>query len=114
MMLSALLPALFLFGFHFSGIGPAIFFPIVAAGGIAGGAMNVAGRRPLVLGALVGLVTAMGGFAAVYFWTSGRESVNKLVIALAVVLGALPGMVLQYLIRRHLAKKSSGGGSPSV
>ncbi len=86
-------------------IAPTTLVIIVAIGGLIGGAINIAGRGPMIAGACVGLVMALGGFMAVLWWIQGRESVRKYEIAIALIVGAIPGFLLQYglqwLLRRR-------------
>ena len=88
-------------------VAPTTLVVIVAIGGLIGGAINIAGRGPMIAGACVGLVMALGGFMAVLWWIQGRESVRKYEIAIALIVGAMPGFLLQYglqwLLRRRAA-----------
>jgi hypothetical protein len=88
-------------------VAPTTLVIIVAIGGLIGGAINIAGRGPMIAGACVGLVMALGGFMAVLWWIQGRESVRKYEIAIALIVGAIPGFLLQYglqwLLRRRAA-----------
>jgi hypothetical protein len=86
-------------------VAPTTLVIIVAIGGLIGGGINIAGRGPMIAGACVGLVMALGGFMAVLWWIQGRESVRKYEIAIALIVGAIPGFLLQYglqwLLRRR-------------
>lgn len=97
-LLSALLVAGYL---PFTVPGAYLLIAVVVAG-LLGGVLNVAGRGPLWAGALVGLIMAVGGFGAVYLWIDGKESVMKLEIGIAFVVGAAPGFILQHFLPRWL------------
>jgi len=86
-----------------------ILFIAVAVGGLVGGALNVAGRGPIVAGALVGLVIGLGGYGAVYGWIHSRESVYKFELAIAFAVGVAPGFGLQYGLQQFLRKRARSG-----
>jgi hypothetical protein len=79
-------------------------FIVVGLCGLIGGAMNVHGRGPESAGAVVGLIIAMGGLGAVYWWLNFRdaEKIWWFEVAIAFVVGAMPGMVAQYVIQKIL------------
>src|SRR5687768_13517852 len=76
-------------------------FIVVGLCGLIGGAINVHGRGPESAGAAMGLIIAMGGLGAIYWWLSYRdaEKIWWLEVAIAFVVGSLPGMAAQYLIQ---------------
>jgi len=103
-----ILAALFasgMFGVQLSG---ALLATIVAIGGVVGGMLNIAGRGPILAGAFVGLVMALGGYAAIYWWIQGRESVRKFEIIIAMLVGMLPGFLLQMGLQALLRKRARG------
>ncbi len=90
-------------------IPPATLAVVVGICGLVGGAINIAGRGPLIAGAFVGLVMALGGYMAVYWWIEGKESVRKFTVAIALIAGAIPGFLLQYLLQLMLRKRAAAG-----
>ena len=105
-VIPAILAALVLWGVVPVEISPALLFVVVAVFGLAGGAMNLLGRGPVAAGAAVGLVMALGGFGAVYLWIHGRESVRWFEVAIAFVIGAAPGFLLQFVLQRMAAQRA--------
>jgi hypothetical protein len=83
-----------------------ILFIAVGVGGLVGGVLNVAGRGPIVAGAAVGLLIALGGYSAVFWWIHGRQSVYTIEAVIAFTLGAAPGFVLQYAIQQFLKRRA--------
>jgi hypothetical protein len=101
-----ILAALFssgMFGVQLSGT---LLATVVAIGGVVGGMLNIAGRGPILAGAFVGLVMALGGYVAIYWWIQGRESVRKFEIIIAMVVGMLPGFLLQMGLQALLRKRA--------
>lgn len=86
-----------------------ILFAVVIISGTAGGAINLIGRGPLILGAIVGLAIALGGFSAVYGWLQLRPSVYWLEVALAYFIGTVPGFLLQRAWRGRVGGKAGPG-----
>ncbi len=78
---------------------------VVGICGVTGGVINIMGRGPLVAGAVVGLVTALGAYGAVAWWIFGRKRVFIFEVSLAFVIGAIPGLALQYGLQQFLKKK---------
>jgi hypothetical protein len=74
-------------------------FIVVGIAGILGGALNIAGRGPIIAGAFIGLLIAIGGYGAVCWWLQGRESVHKFELIIAFAVGAAPGFGFQYLLQ---------------
>jgi hypothetical protein len=90
---------------------PALLLGIVSGiCGMVGGALNVAGRGPIAAGAFIGLVMSLGGYGAVYWWIQGRHSVRVFELAIAFVVGALPGFVLQAVLQQILRKRARAAG----
>jgi len=83
-----------------------ILYVIVAVCGIIGGLMNIHGRGPMIAGAIVGIVIALGGFSAQLWWLKGRESVFIVEATIAFVVGSLPGYGLQILLQQLLKKRT--------
>lgn len=79
---------------------------VVAVGGLVGGALNIAGRGPLVAGACIGLLIALGGYGAVCWWIHDRKSVRKFEMIIAFAAGAAPGFLLQYVLQQIVRKRS--------
>jgi len=102
----AVLAALISWGMFGVEIPALILFIVVGVGGLVGGALNVAGRGPIVAGAVVGLLIALGGYGAVFWWIQGRESVYKIELGIAFALGAAPGFLLHYVIQQILKKRA--------
>jgi hypothetical protein len=85
-----------------------IIFTIVAVCGVIGGALNVLNRGPIWMGAICGLVVAVGGYGAAYLWIHNRQSIYKFELAIAFIVGCLPGFGLQFLfqqLRKKMAKE---------
>jgi hypothetical protein len=91
-------------------VAPATLAVVVAICGLIGGAINIAGRGPLIAGAIVGLVMSLGGYLAVYWWMQGKESVRKYEVGIALIAGAIPGFLLQYLLQLMLRKRAGLAG----
>lgn len=103
MVIPAIAGALILWGVLPIHISVGAVFALVAVCGLVGGAINLLGRGPIAIGAVVGLVTALGGFGAVYLWISGRESVRWFEIVVAFLIGIAPGFVLQNILGKRAA-----------
>lgn len=102
-IIPTILAAMIMAGYLPFEVSAGVLFAVVAVAGIVGGVMNLMGRGPVAVGAIVGLLIAVGGFGAVYFWIEGRESVRKFEVALAFVIGAVPGFLLQFVMKRMSA-----------
>ena len=74
--------------------------------GAIGGTINIWGRGPAVAGALIGLCIALGGYGATVWWLHGKESVNKIEIFIAFMVGATPGFLLQFVVQKFLKKRA--------
>ena len=84
-----------------------VLFAVVAICGIVGGIMNIYGRGPIAAGAVVGLVLSLGGFGAVFLWINKRgEHARWFEVALAFMVGAMPGFLLQYVIQRMVGARA--------
>ena len=84
-----------------------VLFAIVAICGIVGGIMNIYGRGPIAAGAVIGLVLGLGGFGAVFLWIHKRgENARWFEVALAFMVGAIPGFLLQFIIQRMLGARA--------
>jgi uncharacterized membrane protein YccC len=103
--LPALLAALVLWGIPVE-IPVLVLVVVVAVCGLVGGAINMYDRGPLVAGAALGLVMALGGFAAVYFWIQGRQRVRGFEVAIAFLIGIAPGFAFQFFIKRLIASRA--------
>ena len=82
---------------------------VVGACGLIGGAINIAGRGPMVAGAFIGLLIGLGGYGAVAWWIHDRTSVRKYELLIAFALGAAPGMLMQYVLQQILKKRALRG-----
>ena len=100
-VLPAILAALLMWGVLPIQVPIGLLFVLVALCGIVGGVINLLGRGPIAIGAVVGLVMALGGFGAVYLWINGRESVRWFEIMVAFLFGVIPGFVLQYVLGKR-------------
>jgi hypothetical protein len=98
--------ALFASGIFGVQVAPSLLLTVVAVCGVLGGVLNISGRGPVVAGAIVGLVIAVGGYGAVYWWIQGRESVRKFELIIAFVVGVIPGFLLQTLLQAYLRKRA--------
>ena len=98
--------ALFASGIFGVQISPALLLTVVAIGGLLGGVLNIAGRGPVLAGAIVGLIIAVGGYGTVDWWIQGRESVRKFELMIAFVVGVIPGFLLQTLLQAYLRKRA--------
>jgi len=105
-VIPAIVAALLSWGIFGIQVSPLILCIVVAICGVIGGVMNVAGRGPIVAGAVIGLLLALGGYGAVYWWIHEREKVRAYEVAIAFTLGAAPGMLLQYGIQQILRKRA--------
>ena len=76
-----------------------ILFGVAIISGLVGGAINLVGRGPVIIGALVGLVIALGGFVAVYGWSQLRGNLYSLEVPLVFIVGTAPGFLLQRLLQ---------------
>ena len=103
----AALTAWGMFGIEVSGT---ILCIVVGVCGVAGGAINIAGRGPILAGMIVGPIIGLGGFGAALWWMQGRQSVRKFEISLAFLIGAAPGFLLQYLLQKWLKKQRDSDG----
>lgn len=102
-VMPAIAGALLLWGVLPFNVSAGVLFVMVAACGLVGGAMNLLGRGPVAIGAVVGLIMALGGFGAVYLWITGRASVLWFEIAVAFLVGLAPGFALQYVLGKRSA-----------
>ena len=96
-----------IFGFE---VDPMILGAIVAVLGIVGGVLNIIDRGPIWAGALVGLVTAVGGFGATWWWIQQREGAHglyKFELVIAFAIGCVPGIGLQFLLQKLLRRKAA-------
>jgi hypothetical protein len=82
---------------------------VVGVCGLVGGALNVAGRGPIVAGAFIGLLIGLGGYGATYGWIHNRASAYKFEVGIAFIVGAAPGLLLQYFLQRTLRKRAQSG-----
>jgi hypothetical protein len=67
------------------------------------GAGYVMGRAPWYVGALGGALVAPGALLAIYFYTRDRETVLRIEIALAFLVGAAPGALVYYALFKKVA-----------
>jgi hypothetical protein len=107
---SAMLAALIswgMFGFEVSGT---ILCIVVGVCGVVGGAIHIAGRGPILAGMLIGPILGLGGYTAALWWLQGRKSVYTWQVSIAFIVGALPGILLQYLLQKWLKNRSEAGG----
>ncbi len=105
MVIPAIAGALLLWGIIPVQVSVTVLFIVVGLCGAIGGVLNIMGRGPLAAGALVGVVSALGGFGVVYLWIANRSSVRWFEVAIAFVLGVAPGFLLQFLLARKLAPR---------
>jgi hypothetical protein len=84
-----------------------VFFIIVGIGGLIGGILNILGRGPILAGAFVGILIAVGGYAATYWWIHDRTSVYKWQLIVAWAIGSVPGFIVQYVLQQILRKKAA-------
>jgi hypothetical protein len=101
-----LLAALLSAGVFGIALSPALLGLIVGIAGLIGGALNIAGRGPVLAGALVGVVIALGGYGVVYWWIHDKESVRKFEVIIALVVGVIPGFLLQAGLQALLRKRA--------
>ena len=98
-VIPAMLAALLAWGV-FGEVSATLLAAVVAVTSIIGGAMNAIGRGAILIGVLIGLMIGFGGFAAVYFWISGRESVSIFEVGIAFVVGVAPAFIMLYFIKQ--------------
>jgi hypothetical protein len=80
---------------------------IVAVFGIVGGILNVYGRGPVWCGAIVGIVTSVGGFFTVAWWLHFRKGEGWWIeVIIAFVIGCLPGILVQYLLQKVVRRNA--------
>jgi hypothetical protein len=99
-----MLAALLISGLFPFDVRPAILFAVVIVCGVVGGALNLLGRGPLLVGAIVGLAIALGGFSAVYGWAQLRENLFWFEVVIAYVLGTMPGFLLQRALQGKVGR----------
>lgn len=102
-VISVLVPALILGGVfsEWSVLTPAVWIAIATGGAALSGALFVHRRAPHHVGVIGGVLCAPGALLAITFWTHGRTSVWRLEIAIAFLIGALPGaLVYMWLFNR--------------
>jgi hypothetical protein len=102
----AILAALLSWGIIEVEVPTLILCVIVGVGGLVGGALNILGRGPVLAGAFIGLLIALGGYGAVCWWIQDRKSVYKAEMLIAFAIGAAPGFLIQYLFQQILRKRS--------
>src|SRR5437879_10152981 len=102
----SLLAALVAWGIFGIDVPTNILCVVVGVCGLIGGAINIAGRGPLLAGAFIGLVLALGGYGAVYWWVHDRQRAYKFELAIAFAVGAAPGFLLQFLLQHMLRKRA--------
>ena len=103
--MSVIFPAMSLANFFpaWKALSPVGWIALGAAGAAATGALFVHKRAPYYVGALGGLLCAPGALIAILVWTNGRTSVMRIELAIAFLLGALPGaLVYTWLFRREV------------
>ena len=105
MLIPSILGAMLAADFFGVEVSPLILAVIVGICGVIGGAINIMGRGPIPAGMLVGLIMALGGFGAVYWWIRDRVTIYKFEVAIAFVIGAAPGYGLQFLFQKILLKR---------
>jgi len=105
MLIPSILGAMLAADFFGIEVSPMILAVIVGVCGVAGGAINILGRGPIVVGMLVGLIMALGGYGAVFWWIHDRTTVYKYEVAIAFAIGAAPGFGLQFLFQKILLKR---------
>jgi hypothetical protein len=105
MLVPSIIGAMVAGGFFGLDISPMILAPVVGVCGVIGGAINILGRGPILIGMLVGLTMALGGYGTVYWWISDRTSVRKFEIAIAFLIGAAPGYGLQFAFQKIILKR---------
>jgi len=91
-----------------------ITFVVIGVCGLIGGIINIYGRGPIIAGAVVGVVIALGGYGAVAWWLHDHTSVRKYELALAFAIGAAPGLGLQYLLQVILKKRGASAAQESA
>jgi hypothetical protein len=100
-ILSCVLPALTLNGFGLEiRLGMPLALGIAVVGGALGGILLC--RRPLRAGLVGGLLTGPCGLMAVYAYTYARHRVWNVEIALVLLVGCLPGILVGYAIKRKI------------
>ena len=105
MLIPSILGAMLAAGFFGIEVSPLILGVIVGVCGLVGGVINIMGRGPIVVGMLVGLVMALGGYGAVFWWVQGKTRVYKFELVIAFAIGAAPGFGLQFLFQKILLKR---------
>jgi hypothetical protein len=105
-VIPAIVAALLAWGIFGVRISPMLLCIVVGVCGLAGGVMNLAGRGPVVAGAFIGLLIALGAYGAVFLWIHDRQKVRAYEVAIAFALGAAPGFLLQYVIQQILKKRA--------
>lgn len=106
------LPALLLANFFPEwNVQPAgVWIAIATVGAALSGVAYVHGRAPHHVGLIGGALCAPGSLAAIAWWTSGRTSVLRIEVAIAFLLGAVPGvLVYVWLFRRAVPPPPPGG-----
>jgi hypothetical protein len=107
-MIPAIIGAVLESGTFEAFVSPLIIAGLVGICGIVGGLVNLWGRGPVIYGAIIGLFIGLGGYGAVYGWLQfrGDTRIFRGELALAFVIGAVPGFGLQKLFQM-LHRKST-------
>jgi len=105
-VIPAIAAALLSWGLFGIQVSPMILCIVVAICGVIGGVINVAGRGPVVAGAFIGLLIALGGYGAVFWWIHDRQKVRWFEVGIAFALGTVLGMLLQYGTQQFLKKRA--------
>ncbi|MSU59428.1 MAG: hypothetical protein EXS35_14865 [Pedosphaera sp.] len=87
-------------------ISTTIICAVVGVCGLIGGVLNILGRGPVVAGAVVGLIISLGAYGACAWWLHDRARVRQYELLIAFVIGALPGIGLQWLLQQILKKRA--------
>ncbi len=90
------------FGDWLPNLGLGGWLPVAAAGGAVAGAIYHPGFRYWSVGAPCGALVGVGVLLATYYYCQWLDRVSNVDVAVALLVGCLPGLALYYLVLRSL------------
>lgn len=110
LLFAVVMPALILAGFFpLWAVGTeAMWFGIATGGAALGGMIFAHGRMPAWTGLVAGALLAPGSLMAIRWWTAGRTTVFRIEIGVALLVGAVPAILLFRLLGNRFGKPQTG------
>jgi hypothetical protein len=108
-MMGSLFSATSATGFFFSGLSLHTAGVLSVVCGLVGGGLFAWKRAPTYVGAISGVIAAVGGMVLTYYWTLGREEVWSLETAISWIIGAMPGAMLFQFWAENASEKATTG-----